>query len=313
MRKSFWVFVGGLAALMGAVSSLSNRAVNEMTRAKRHDDEACLKAQQELGLLDKEDYRRLQKQQVEIKSSDGLRLHAVLLEGDTSQNRVMILVHGYTASSAWMLHLSIPFIRRGWTVLLVDQRSHGQSEGTYATYGRYEKDDLDHWVRWVIDRYGNSVTVGMLGQSMGGSTVLEYAAINEHVKFIIADCPYSDVRELMRHLMSRPINWPMRPLWLLVDRKLQRRAGFRMQDVSPINAIRNCSIPVMFVHGSEDNFVPTWMSKAMFAAKQGIKKLLIVEGAAHGRAYPTDKDLYEREMFSFIEEALAKTEQLKEA
>ena len=112
----------------------------------------------------------------------------------------MLLAHGYTGSRAVSTQFIDLFTEEGYNVLLIDQRRHGRSEGRYTTYGYYEKHDVQAWVRWLIRQYGQDVAIGLHGQSLGGGTVLEYLSIAEpQVKLVIADCPYSDLTDLMRH------------------------------------------------------------------------------------------------------------------
>jgi fermentation-respiration switch protein FrsA (DUF1100 family) len=269
---------------------------NEMT-SKRVSDE------QRYNML-----ASLLKEEVKINSHDNLQLHGFYIPYFRSQDetvKTIILVHGYSVSSAYMLHYLRTFLEHGWDILLIDQRGHGQSEGKYASYGFHEKFDLDRWVSWVQQRNGRDSIIGLLGVSMGAGTVLEYAAINQDAKFIIADCPYSDLNELIKYQIWQRAHLPSFPLINAVNVMLSQKVGFTLQDVSPINAIKDQEIPIMFIHGSEDTFVPTYMSEDLYKAKKGKKKLLIVGGAGHGNSYMKNDLLYEKEMWLFIDEVLA--------
>lgn len=304
LRKRSWLLAGG-ALVVGASQSLVSFAFQQFTCAKRQTNNQCLETQEKAGALCRQRLANLTRKRVEIESNDGLRLRGWLLPGKQPVNRVIILVHGYTATASWMLHLALPFLTRGWTVLLVDQRAHGASEGKYSSYGYHEKHDLHRWVNWIVQQYGEQVTIGLLGQSMGGGTVLEYAALNQRVSFIVADCAYSDLQQLIKHQIGNLHHLPVRPLLQLLDRRLSKRVGFRMRDVSPLHAIRGqADLPVMFIHGELDNFVPTEMSVEMHEQKQGPKKLLIIPSAGHARAHIIDPVTYERELFSFIGQVL---------
>lgn len=304
---SVWVAVSaGLFLLfVTAFLALGARYVLYMaTQGKKYTEERLLELQTDAGVLTKGQVESWPKQPVEITSRDGLRLRGMLIEPESTVERLIILVHGFTASSTYMFHFVEPFRRRGWAVLLIDQRYHGKSEGHYATYGFEEKHDLDRWVEWAVTRYGASIHLGLLGQSMGGGTVLEYASINKVAQFIVADCPYSDVRELLEYQIRWLHHFPPYPLLWFVNGLMRRRAGFSLDDVKPIRSVEAAPVPIMFVHGADDKFVPTYMSEKMFAVRKGKKKLLIVPGAAHARAFFEDRDLYEREMMAFVEEAL---------
>lgn len=305
MRRRNWWLAGG-ALVVGASQSLVSFAFKQVTCARKQTNQQCLEAQERAGALQREQLAELPRRRVEIESNDGLKLRGWLLPGEHPVQKVIILVHGYTAASSWMLHLALPFLGRGWTVLLVDQRAHGGSEGRYASYGYHEKYDLHRWVNWVVQQYGEQVIIGLLGQSMGGGTVLEYAAINRHASFIVADCAYSDLQQLIKYQIGDLHHLPVRPLLQLLDRRIKKRVGFCMSDVSPLGTIKqHPDLPVMFIHGGLDKFVPTQMSVDMFAQKPGRKRLLIIPEAGHARAHLTDAATYEQELFAFIAEALA--------
>lgn len=275
----------------------------QVSRAGRYNDELCFNTMKKYNLDIKGWFEKLSKEDAEVTSRDNLKLKGFYIWGNRAQNKTIIIVHGYMVSSIWSLQFAKIFLENGWSVLLVDQRKHGRSDGKYSTYGYMEKYDLDSWVNYVIQRNGTDCLIGLHGQSMGGGTVLEYASINKYVKFIIADCPYSDVQELIRYQLKIkhiPLVLFYRPL----DFLLSHIAGFRMADVSPVNSIKDSDIPVLFIHGGNDKFVPTHMSEDMYKVKRGLKKLLIVDNAIHGNSYLVNRDLYEREMLSFIDEVL---------
>jgi fermentation-respiration switch protein FrsA (DUF1100 family) len=279
-------------------------AFKGVTIRRRHTPEENFDFIEKEGLYTRSEFEELPKEEVELKSNDGLMLKGTFIEEFKDNKKVIIIVHGYTATYAWSTQFLNMFFKEGFNVLLVDQRSHGRSEGKYATYGYYEKYDLDLWVNWVCNRVGEDAIIGLHGQSMGGGTVLEYTGINKYVKFIIADCPYSDAMQLMKHQFNKLNNLPMIPFIYFTNMRLKWRAKFSLRNVSPINVIKDKQIPIMFIHGSKDNFVPTYMSEDMYKIKKGYKKLLIIEGAVHGNAYGTDKELYEKEVHNFLAEVL---------
>lgn len=293
-----------LLLILAVVAGMSIHAFNGMTLGRRLTLEESFNLLEKDKLYSREEFEKLPKEEIEIKSSEGLRLKGTFIEKNKDSREVVIIVHGYTANYIWSLQFIDMFFKEGFNVLLIDQRSHGRSEGKYATYGYYEKYDLNLWITWVRQRIGEDAVIGLHGQSMGGGTVLQYAAINKYVKFIIADCPYSDMRQLMKHHFNKLNHTSSFPFIYTTDIRLRRLAKFSMKDVSPINSIKDKEIPVLFIHGSKDNFVPTHMSQDMYEAKKGYKKILIVEEAVHANAYGTNKELYEKEVHNFLEEVL---------
>lgn len=298
-----------LLVVLVFVSGLPRFAVRQITQMRLQPEESIYEYLERTGVYTREQFEQLPKRPVQVMSRDGLKLGGFVLELFPESHRWIIIVHGYTVS----LHASTQYIdmfqKAGFNILLVDQRRHGGSEGSYTTYGYQEKYDVQTWVHWILENYGEGSVIGLHGQSLGGGTVLEYLSIaHPNVKFVIADCPYSDLTELMRHQISKLNKLPAKPLLPLVNKLLQRKAGFRLDQVSPMKAVENSTLPVLFIHGTEDNYVPTYMSREMYRHKPEPKELLLVEGAVHANAYGINPKRYAEEVQSFIEKALGQEE-----
>lgn len=293
-----------IVLLTVSICFMGNNAFRNITKQRRLSLDECFDLLERDKLYSREEYDKLEKEELSVKTTDGLTLRGTYINKFKKGKKVIIIVHGYKAAFPWALQFLNMFLDEGFNVLLVDQRSHGRSEGEYATYGYCEKYDLDLWVNVIRRRIGEDAVIGLHGQSMGGGTVLEYAAINKYVNFIIADCPYSDVKKLMKHQIKKLNHLPVFPILNVANMKLKRKAKFSINDVSPINSIKDKDIPVFFIHGSKDNYVPTYMSEEMYNTKKGYKKLLIIEGAVHANAYGTNRELYEKEVKKFLAEVL---------
>ena len=94
---------------------------------------------------------------------------------------------------------------------------------------------------------------------------------------------------------------PAFPLLPLANQMLQLRGGYDLHDASPIKHIDKIQIPVLFIHGSEDELIPAEMSREMYEAAVGEKELLIMDGAGHAQSQDKDPKLYYGTIFSFIE------------
>lgn len=302
----WWAVVLVAAAAALAVAGITHYAFIQMTQMKALNYQQVFDAFERAGARFREMYEPLQKEEVRIASHDGLRLHGVVVKAEQPSPKWVILVHGYTTS----LPASIPFMdmfrEEGFNVLLVDQRRHGKSEGKYTTYGYHEKHDVAAWVRYIKDAYGENCVVGLHGVSLGGGTVLEYLSLPEaDAKFVIADCPYSDLTRLMHHQLQRLNHLPAALFLPLVNARMRKRAGFTLDQVSPVRSVQSSKIPVMFIHGAKDNYIPPSMSEELFAAKTGAKRLLLIQDATHGFALDADPALYKRSVQEFVREALA--------
>lgn len=225
---------------------------------------------------------------VYIRSKDGLKLRARWLPADRAIGSIL-LFHGYRSCSIADFSLIIPFYHSlGFNLLLVDQRSHGKSEGKYITFGIKEHDDALQWIRWHNENAGN-LPVYMGGMSMGASTVLMAAGreLPANVKGVIADCGFTDPFEILEKVM-RAEHIPPFPILNLAGIYTRIFAGFGMRDYSTLEAMRKCRVPVLMIHGLADDFVPCEMTQRAYDACGSEKQLVLVEGAAHGRSYLID-------------------------
>ena len=305
-----WLFIiaaGVIVLLLIGITAVSRHAFRQVTLWERSSLDSAYTTVESFGLLTREEFEGIPKEDVSIMSKDGHALRGYYIERYPEGNKVIILVHGYTANHIISAQFISLFADEGFNVLLIDQRGHGRSEGTYASYGFHERDDLDAWVEFVRRRAGKDALIGLHGQSMGGGTVLMYAGISQYVKFIIADCPYSDMEELMKYQLKQLNHVPLFPFMGLLDRSLKKTAKFSMRQVKPIDEVKDKDIPLLLIHGNKDTFVPTQMSVDIHNQKRiGLSELLIIDDAIHANAYPTNKERYRDKVHQFLQQVFEK-------
>ena len=238
-----------------------------------------------------------------ITSHDGLRLHARFFEYAPGAV-VEIMFHGYRGTAERDLSGGVQrCFSLGRSVLLVDQRGAGESEGCVISFGINESRDCRGWVDWLIRDQGEDVTIILTGISMGATTVMIAAGrpLPRQVVGVIADCGFSSAREIMWEVM-RGMNLPP---WLLYPfLKLGARlfGHFDLEETSAVESMKRCRLPVFFIHGEDDRFVPCRMSHRCYEACAGPKYLFTVPEAGHGMSYLLDTDGYRRELTRFSRE-----------
>jgi fermentation-respiration switch protein FrsA (DUF1100 family) len=276
-----------------------------ITQKKKFTTEECFLLVEKKGLFTKEQFEQLPKRELVVENKDGLKLHSYYIEANPHSKKVMILIHGYTRAFPMSMQFSELYIKQGFNLLAIDQRAHGKSGGKYTSYGYYEKYDVDIWVDWIREHIGTDTLIGLHGISLGGGTALEYLTINQYAKFVIADCPYSDLAELIRYQIKYLYKAPTFIFYHTVDFLVKIFARFRLADVRSIKAVANSELPILFIHGNRDRYIPTYMSKNLYKAKQkGLKRLWIVEGAGHCDVFRQNKEQYEEKVGSFLQEVL---------
>ncbi|EOU1503966.1 alpha/beta hydrolase [Clostridium perfringens] len=276
-----------------------------------HDIEKSYTRYVENNLFDEALYNSASKEDITLKSFDGLNLTSTLIMNENPTNKFIVLVHGVSICYVGSLKYFDIFYKNGFNVLIVNQRRHGKSEGKYSTYGFYEKYDVNMWIEYLKSRFGNDIILGLHGESMGAGTVMETIPLNDSIKFVIEDCGYSNFHELIGFQIThayknRLVRKILSPSLIFANFFMKTKAKFSMKKIVPIDIVSSTSLPMMFIHGKEDYFVPWYMSVDLYKAKtKGYKELYLVEGAKHAEALEVNKILYEKKIMTFIEKALS--------
>ena len=242
-----------------------------------------------------------------IRSRDGLRLHALCLPAENPSGKLVILHHGFTSHAVDNATHARFFHEQGYEVLLLDLRAHGESEGKYVGFGILDRFDTLDWVRYSRQRFGKEIRIVLHGTSMGGTTVLMALGlpeIQESVSAVIADCAFTSPGEIFAHVIQKDYHLPPAPIIRLNGLYSRALAGYRFDEYSTLEALRDNRVPVLFIHGEEDKFVPVWMSRRNYDACTAEKRLLIVEKAGHGSSVFENLPLYEQTEKAFLDSVM---------
>lgn len=237
--------------------------------------------------------RRQNKERVEIKSYDGLKLVGYYLPAEKESNRYILLVHGY---KSYYLNdfacASEHYHNMGLNILMVVQRAHSESEGRLICFGAKERFDCRDWVNYIVDRFGENSEIYIDGISMGSTTVQLAAglALPKNVKGIIADSGFTSPADIVKVVMKRDYHIPKFPIFYIINLFFKICSGFWLGECSTVNAMKNNKISVLFVHGKADDFVPYYMTVESFDACTASKQLLLVDGAGHGTSYMVQRE-----------------------
>lgn len=240
-------------------------------------------------------------QPVTIRSFDGRKLfgrYYQVQEGAPLQ----IQFHGYRGSALRDLCGGTPLaMKLGHNVLLVDQRSHGRSDGRTITFGVLERKDCLAWIEYAQERFGEQIPIVLTGVSMGAATVLMASDLElpPAVKAVVADCPYSDPRDIIARVAEN-MGLPGKPAATMCALGGVIYGGFRLSSSSAVASVQKSKLPVLLLHGEDDRFVPCEMSHKIFEACGGDKQLETFPNAAHAMCYMEDPVRYETVVTEFL-------------
>ena len=255
-------------------------------------------------------YDSLPYEDLYLTSFDGLRLHARFYKNGDGR-RTLLLSHGFRSSGRGDFAAVLPLYYEtlGCSLLVLDHRAHGESEGRYITYGIRERFDVRDWARYLTDRAGGDVQIVLDGISMGATAVLMACGteLPDTVTGVIADCGFTSPWDIFSHILHGTFHLGDFPILYLVGHMARRRAHFGFREATTVRAVENWTKPALFIHGTADDFVPPSMSEAAYAACPAADKtLILVEGAMHGCSYLRDRARCESALRGFFAKVLEK-------
>ena len=244
--------------------------------------------------------RQLPYENVSIRSFDGLTLTGKYYEYAPGAP-MELMFHGYRGSAERDLCGGVQrCFALGRSALLVDQRTSGQSDGHVISFGVNEHRDCLKWVDFCVEKFGPDVTIILTGISMGAATVLMAAGkpLPDQVKGVLADCGFTSARDMIEKTI-REMHLPVKLAYPFVKLGAKLFGHFDLEAYTPLEAMQTCTVPILFVHGEDDGFVPCEMSRTNYEACVSPKGLILVPGADHGLCYPADPENYLRQLADF--------------
>ncbi len=242
----------------------------------------------------------LEHEKVFIRSFDGLRLAARLYEFQSGAP-FAILCHGYRGTPAADFRGIFQAVRRlGFNILLISERAHWESEGSTICFGIREKLDILGWARFVSERYGEETPIMLYGVSMGAASVLSASALElpKNVRCVVADCGFTSPAAIIKKCAKQlRLGWAY-PLVALAGR-LFGRIGIRAKGA--LDAVKETRLPILLMHGEEDDFVPCSMSRELFEACRSEKELYTFPISRHLHSYLLHEEEYEALLRAFLE------------
>ncbi len=233
----------------------------------------------------------------------GEKLLSKIILQDVPSHKWLIAVHGYTSRPRAMARQAIHFYKNGYNCLMPCQRAHRNQEDKFTSMGYYEKYDVISWINYIISRDPEAEIV-LLGISMGSATVMLTTGekLPENVKCCIADCGYTDCKELFKGAIKREAGLPPFPFLGAADAFAKLFLGWSFSDSAPISAVAHSVTPTLFIHGENDKVVPFWMMEALYEKCSAPKKKLALPDTGHDEACANFPDEYWVAVDSLLEE-----------
>ena len=245
-------------------------------------------------------YEKTKKMTYEVEGEGGYTLHAELLVNPEPSTKYIILSHGHTDNRMGSLKYVPIYFRQGYNCVIYDLRGHGENKPDITTYGIREAADLNCMIEDTRKRYPELTMLGLHGESLGAGTTITCLKYNPQVDFAVSDCAFADIENVLRgitkksHYPSFAVN--------LADIGTRLRYGYSLKKMRPIDSLAENRIPVLFIHGEEDDFILPENAKRMAGETRGMCRLVIVPGAKHAESVLKDPVRYEEAVDAFLKE-----------
>ena len=249
-------------------------------------------------------HTRAHREDFRVTAPDGAELRGWKVRPQAANGSWVLLFHGVADNRVGAIGKSEILLRAGYSVVMMDQRAHGESGGAMATYGWLERNDT----RAVVDALVASehpAHIFALGESMGAGIALQSAGADARIEAVIAEAPFASLREasydyagLQEYpLLGKTLFAP--GAWMMLYRG-GKLAGFPAAGVSPEQSVAERNFPVLLICDEADTTLPCRHAKKIYAAARGPKSLWMVPGAFHTAALGFAPEEFQRRVLEFF-------------
>lgn len=300
----FWIALGVIDILiilfLVLICMVSLRQAPNDIR-KQHFPEGHPLAKLKEAIIESQVFFKQHSSELLVIEANGVELAARRYPQKTPKGRI-IMFHGYRSIAETDFGCAMDYYySQGYELVLVDQRAHGKSSGTWIGFGVLERYDCLSWIRYLNAEF-QPIPTYLSGISMGCSTVLMALGLElpSNVKGVIADCGFTSPKEIVAHVMKRKMHLPVKLLMPGMSLFSKIFAGYFFGEYSTLDALKDNKIPIIFIHGKDDKFVPPEMTQRNYDACTAEKQLLMVDGAGHGTSYLQDRPGMEKAIGAFL-------------
>lgn len=231
------------------------------------------------------------------------QLHAMFASAAKPTDKTAVIVHGYTDNAIRMLMIGYLYNNDlNYNILLPDLQDNGLSEGPAIQMGWKDRLDVLNWMNIANDIFGKHTQMVVHGISMGAATTMMVSgeAQQPFVKCFVEDCGYTSVWDEFSFQLKDMFGLPEFPLMYTTSWLCNAKYGWNFQEASSLEQVKKCSLPMFFIHGDADTYVPTRMVYPLYEAKSEPKELWIVPGATHAMSYKDYPQEYTERVKKFV-------------
>lgn len=244
--------------------------------------------------------------EIEVKSHDGLKLLGRIFQSSSPNKKWVVCVHDYRSDGKTdMFYIGKKYAEAGFNVLIPDLRAHGKSEGEIIGMGWLDRLDLIIWINYILQMQPDANII-LHGSSMGASAIMMASGekLPPAVRGFILDSGFVSVYAEFRYMLSKLTFLPKKMIMRHANRYAKKYAGYSLKQASATRQLGSNHLPVLIIHGEEDQFVPVSAAYTIQNATAGENDLFLIPEAQHLEAAVKDPTKYWTVVFSFIEQRI---------
>ena len=212
-------------------------------------------------------------------------IHGWWVPSQLADAPVLLYFHGNGGN----VSSNLPRVERyhtvGFSVFLIDYRGYGLSQGRFPSEKRVYEDAETAWRYLVEQREIDPQRLYVFGHSLGGAIALELATRHPQIPGLVVEGTFTSIRNMA--VEEKGYGWlPVN--WLLTER------------FNSLQKVSSLQTPIFFIHGTDDQVVPAYMSDRLYQAASGRKELWFVETARHNDVATIAGTAYEKRIWEFL-------------
>ena len=201
----------------------------------------------------------------------------------------VIYVHANSSSRVEGIYIKNYLLKKNINICAFDFEGSGYSEGEYISLGFHEKYQLKNVIDF-IENYPGVGEIGLWGRSMGAATSLIYASMDKRIKAIVVDSPFTDFRRVAKEMCMSQVSIPgflIEGAISIIGKSVYKKNKMKINEIKPIEAVKKCDIPVIFIHAKDDELVNFQHTLDLYNNYRGISKQIKEVSGGHNGKRPS--------------------------
>ena len=243
-------------------------------------------------------YDSYEKEEYTVKGYKDYELHVTLVKNPVETDKYVIISHGFKSNRYGAVKYVDTYMDLGFNCIIYDLRGHGANESTFCSYSVREGKDLAEIVHFFQEKLGRNAEIGLHGESLGAATTIASLKDVQNVSFAVADCGFSDIENVLEEIW-RYSHIPT-AIGPVMNQYAKLHFGIPISAMRPIDSLAKNQVPILFIHGEDDQYILPANSERMYEATKGKRDLLLVPKAGHAESVFVNKSLYTEKLKDFL-------------